>query len=84
MLLQDAGWNDARVSSALKEGNTKYVPIRHRIPVRLYYLTAWVSEDGKPQFRTDIYNYDDTVRSGAKSPRKPSGFFNSSKQLAKP
>lgn len=66
MLLQDAGWNDARVSSALKEGNTKYVPIRHRIPVRLYYLTAWVSEDGKPQFRTDIYNYDDTVRSGAK------------------
>ncbi|CAI0921056.1 murein L,D-transpeptidase [Serratia grimesii] len=65
MLLQDAGWNNTRVSSTLKEGNTTYVNIRQHIPVKLYYLTAWVSDDGKPQFRTDIYNYDDTVRSGA-------------------
>lgn len=65
MLLQDAGWNDTRISSALQGGNTTYVSIRHRIPVKLFYLTAWVAEDGKPQFRTDIYNYDSTVRSGA-------------------
>jgi murein L,D-transpeptidase YcbB/YkuD len=65
MLLQDAGWNNARVSSTLKGGNTTYVNIRQNIPVQLYYLTAWVSDDGKPQFRTDIYNYDATVRSGA-------------------
>jgi L,D-transpeptidase YcbB len=65
MLLQGAGWNDTRISSALQGGNTTYVSIRHRIPVKLFYLTAWVAEDGKPQFRTDIYNYDSTVRSGA-------------------
>lgn len=65
MLLQDAGWNDARVSSTLKQGDTTYVNIRQRVPVQLYYLTAWVADDGKPQFRTDIYNYDKTVRSGA-------------------
>ncbi|AHM74708.2 L,D-transpeptidase [Yersinia hibernica] len=65
MLLQDAGWNDARVSSTLKQGDTTYVNIRQRIPVQLYYLTAWVAEDGKAQFRTDIYNYDLTVRSGS-------------------
>ncbi|WP_158784285.1 L,D-transpeptidase [Pantoea sp. BAV 3049] len=65
LLLQDAGWNDTRISSTLKEGDTRYVPIRHRIPVNLYYLTAWVADDGKPQFRTDIYNYDITARSGA-------------------
>lgn len=65
MLLQDAGWNDARVSSTLKQGDTTYVNIRQRVPVQLYYLTAWVAEDGKPQFRTDIYNYDMTVRSGS-------------------
>ncbi|OON40843.1 L,D-transpeptidase [Izhakiella australiensis] len=64
LLLQDAGWNDARISSTLKEGDTRYVPVRRRIPVNLYYLTAWVADDGKPQFRTDIYNYDLTVRSG--------------------
>lgn len=64
LLLQDAGWNNARISSTLEQGNTTYVSIKHRIPVSLYYLTAWVADDGKPQFRTDIYNYDDTARSG--------------------
>jgi len=67
MLLQDAGWGDARVSATLKQGNTTYVPIRHQIPVNLFYLTAWVGEDGKPQFRTDIYNYDSSIKIGAKS-----------------
>lgn len=65
LLLQDAGWNDARISTALAQGNTTYVPVKHRIPVNLYYLTAWVADDGKPQFRTDIYNYDDTVKQGS-------------------
>lgn len=65
LLLQDAGWNDARISSTLKQGNTTYVPVKHRIPVNFYYLTAWVAEDGMPQFRTDIYNYDAAVKWGA-------------------
>ncbi|RPH29016.1 L,D-transpeptidase [Buttiauxella warmboldiae] len=65
MLLQDAGWNDARISSQLKDGSTKYVNIRQSIPVNLYYLTAFVGADGRTQYRTDIYNYDLTARSGA-------------------
>lgn len=65
MLLQDAGWNDTRISDALKAGNTRYVNIRQNIPVNLYYLTAFVGADGRPQYRTDIYNYDLTARSGA-------------------
>lgn len=65
LLLQDAGWNDSRISSTLKQGDTRYVPVRHRIPVNLYYLTAWVADDGRTQYRTDIYNYDVTARSGA-------------------
>ncbi|WP_139537171.1 L,D-transpeptidase [Klebsiella spallanzanii] len=65
MLLQDAGWNDARISDALKQGNTRYVNIRQNIPVNLYYLTAFVGADGRTQYRTDIYNYDLTARSSA-------------------
>ncbi|WP_033576246.1 L,D-transpeptidase [Dickeya chrysanthemi] len=65
LLLQDAGWNNARISSTLEQGNTTYVAVRQRVPVNFYYLTAWVADDGKPQFRTDIYNYDDTVKTGA-------------------
>lgn len=67
ILLQEVGWNDSRVASVLKEGNTRYIPIRHHIPVNLYYLTAWVGEDGKALFRTDIYNYDTQVRRGQSS-----------------
>ncbi|HAT8012280.1 L,D-transpeptidase [Citrobacter rodentium] len=65
MLLQDAGWNDTRISDALKQGNTRYVTIRQTIPVNLYYLTAFVGADGRTQYRTDIYNYDLTARSSA-------------------
>ncbi|MEG3134154.1 L,D-transpeptidase [Rouxiella sp. T17] len=65
MLLNNTGWNDARISLTVQGGSTTFVPIRHHIPVKLFYLTAWVADDGKPQFRTDIYNYDSTVRSGA-------------------
>ncbi|SFQ96763.1 Murein L,D-transpeptidase YcbB/YkuD [Enterobacter sp. kpr-6] len=65
MLLSDAGWNDTRISDALRQGDTRYVNIRHNIPVNLYYLTAFVGADGRMQYRTDIYNYDLTARSGA-------------------
>lgn len=65
MLLQVAGWNDTRISDALKQGDTRYVNIRQNIPVNLYYLTAFVGPDGRTQYRTDIYNYDLTARSSA-------------------
>lgn len=65
MLLQDAGWNDTRISDALKQGDTRYVNIRQNIPVNLYYLTAFVGADGRTQYRTDIYNYDLPARSSA-------------------
>ncbi|WP_039056341.1 L,D-transpeptidase [Enterobacter sp. Bisph1] len=65
MLLQDAGWNDTRISDALKQGDTRYVNIRQNIPVNLYYLTAFIGADGRAQYRTDIYNYDLTARSAA-------------------
>ena len=65
MLLQDAGWNDMRISDTLKQGETRYVNIRQTIPVNLYYMTAFVGADGRTQYRTDIYNYDLTARAGS-------------------
>lgn len=67
MLLQDAGWGNTRVNATMKTGNTTFVPIRGQIPVNLFYLTAWVADDGRAQFRTDIYNYDNQVKKGVKS-----------------
>ncbi|MGD8106599.1 L,D-transpeptidase [Pantoea sp. FN0302] len=66
LLLQNAGWDKARISSSLQQGDTRYVPVRHHVPVNLFYLTAWVADDGKTQFRTDIYNYDTPAQSGTR------------------
>ncbi|MER2472976.1 L,D-transpeptidase [Photorhabdus laumondii] len=65
MLLEDVGWHQSKVNNTLKQGNTVYVNIPQRIPVYLHYLTAWVDEQGVPQYRTDIYDYDNSVRQGA-------------------
>ncbi|MBD2785333.1 L,D-transpeptidase [Xenorhabdus sp. DI] len=62
MLLGDAGWNKTKVTGSLKTWSTKYVNIPKKIPVFLYYQTAWVDEGGKPQYRDDIYDYDINAR----------------------
>ncbi|CDH07774.1 putative carboxypeptidasewith PGDB-like domain [Xenorhabdus bovienii str. oregonense] len=62
MLLGNAGWNKDRVSNSLKSWTTAYVNIPKKIPVFLYYQTAWVDEGGVPQYRADIYDYDMSAR----------------------
>lgn len=61
ILLGDAGWEQKRIDGAVKEGTTRYVNIPDRIPVYLYYQTAWVDKDQQPQYRADIYQYDDSI-----------------------
>lgn len=61
ILLGDAGWEQKRIDGALKEGSTRYVNIPDRIPVYLYYQTAWVDKDQQPQYRADIYQYDNGI-----------------------
>ncbi|RXJ85365.1 L,D-transpeptidase family protein [Arcobacter cloacae] len=41
-----------------KEANEKSVGLNNKIPIHIIYLTAWVDENGKLQFREDIYNFD--------------------------
>jgi murein L,D-transpeptidase YcbB/YkuD len=41
-------------------GERHDVSVRNRIDVRLMYLTAWASEDGRVQFRPDVYQLDGT------------------------
>ncbi|MBT0726944.1 L,D-transpeptidase [Rosenbergiella australiborealis] len=64
ILLKDVGWDQSRIASTIDSRVTRPIAIRHRIPVNLYYLTAWISDDGQAQFRTDIYSYDQLARGG--------------------
>ncbi|MEQ4912435.1 L,D-transpeptidase [Proteus terrae] len=61
ILLGDAGWKQDRIDAALKRGSTQYAPIPERIPVYLYYQTAWVAQENAPQYRADIYSYDKVI-----------------------
>ncbi|AFH95251.1 L,D-transpeptidase [Providencia stuartii] len=66
ILLGDVGWEQKRIDGAVKAGSTRYVNIPDRIPVYLYYQTAWVDKEQQPQYRADIYQYDNSINNAEK------------------
>jgi murein L,D-transpeptidase YcbB/YkuD len=46
------------IADAVSTGETRYFPLRHRLPVYFLYWTAFISGDGVLQFRSDIYGRD--------------------------
>ncbi|HGJ5875247.1 MAG TPA: L,D-transpeptidase [Arsenophonus sp.] len=61
ILLALAGWDQKRIDAALQLGNTRYINIPGRIPIYLYYQTAWVDNKDMANFRDDIYGYDNVI-----------------------
>ena len=57
-LLDDQGWNRARLETAMMSGRRQTVVLNNPIPVHLVYFTAWVDTDGTVNFREDIYDRD--------------------------
>jgi len=58
LLLEDPAWTPERVAEAMESGTEQTVSLPRALPVHLYYLTAWVDDDGELQFREDIYGRD--------------------------
>jgi L,D-transpeptidase YcbB len=54
------GFNEAQFEMITASEETYPVPVRSNIDVRFMYLTAWATEDGRVNFRPDIYNLDGT------------------------
>ena len=52
------GWDHARADAAIASGARQAVRLPETIPVRLLYMTAWVDDSGRTQFRHDLYGYD--------------------------
>lgn len=42
--------------------HTEIVPLEHKIPVHIMYMTAWVDEGGVMHFESDAYGRDDKLR----------------------
>ncbi len=58
VLRDDPDWSREKILAAIDAGKTRIVPLRKPIGVHLLYWTAWRAEDGRIQFRGDIYKRD--------------------------
>ncbi|MDX5438807.1 MAG: L,D-transpeptidase family protein [Pontibacter sp.] len=61
-LLQDKpGWDRKRVLQAMNADEEQRVDLPDTIPVYLVYFTAWVDDEGRVQFRDDLYGHDEAL-----------------------
>ncbi len=58
LLRNNPQWTPDRISEAMNSGTEKYVKLKDPVPVVITYYTTWVDEDGRLNFREDIYDHD--------------------------
>ncbi len=58
LLRPNAGWGLPRIKDTIREGQSRNVALKNKTPVYLAYFTAWAFDNGKVQFRRDIYQRD--------------------------
>lgn len=51
-------WTPEKITEAMNSGKEKTVRLKDPVPVIITYYTAWVDEQGKLNFREDIYDHD--------------------------
>jgi murein L,D-transpeptidase YcbB/YkuD len=54
-------WTPEKINEAMNSGDEKYVKVKDPIPVVITYYTAWVDENGRLNFREDIYGHDERL-----------------------
>lgn len=58
-LLKDKeGWTIDRVKQNMAGSKERRVNLKTKVPVYIFYLTAWLGENGNLQIRKDIYKHD--------------------------
>lgn len=58
LLRNQPEWTPERISEAMNSGEEKFVKLKDAVPVVITYYTAWVDEQGRLNFREDIYGHD--------------------------
>jgi murein L,D-transpeptidase YcbB/YkuD len=58
LLAGQGGWNAAALKNAIASGDNRWITLKHPLPIHLVYWTAWADQDGRAQFRQDIYKRD--------------------------
>ncbi|MGA1931244.1 L,D-transpeptidase family protein [Arcobacter sp. YIC-464] len=55
---EDDNFDFNEAKEVLTQIEKKSIDLKKQIPVHMVYLTSWVDENGKLQFRNDVYRYD--------------------------
>jgi murein L,D-transpeptidase YcbB/YkuD len=68
LLLDDQGWDRARIDQVVASKKTTRVNLKDPITVMLLYWTAEADPDGTVYFRKDVYNRDAPILEGLDEP----------------
>ena len=58
LLRNNSEWTQEKITEAMNNTTEKWVTLNKSIPVFISYFTAWVDNEGKLNFRDDIYGHD--------------------------
>jgi L,D-transpeptidase YcbB len=60
LLRDQPGWDDYKIDEYMNRPHEAWVKVT-KTPVFILYFTCWVDDEGKMQFRNDLYNLDKTL-----------------------
>jgi len=63
-----AEWNRDALDAAIATGKTVRIDLSRKIPIMLFYLTAFPDKDGRIHFRQDLYGRDQSVLAALNAP----------------
>src|SRR2546428_621499 len=58
LLKADTTWTEEKIKETMYKGEEKFVTLKKTVPVFIGYLTTWVDENHRLNFRNDIYGHD--------------------------
>jgi L,D-transpeptidase YcbB len=61
LLKNNPDWTPEKINAAMHKGVEKYVTLKNPVPVYIGYLTAFVDNKGRINFRDDIYMRDEAL-----------------------
>jgi murein L,D-transpeptidase YcbB/YkuD len=68
VILGPSQWDKGQIDRVVATNKTRYVLLKERLPVLIYYLTAKANDSGKVEFRSDVYGRDAAMRTALKGP----------------
>jgi murein L,D-transpeptidase YcbB/YkuD len=62
LLRNDPDWDAVKIEEAMNTKEPKVVKLKDKAEVFITYYTAWVDEEGRLNFRDDVYGHDKQVK----------------------